>query len=209
MDWSSECWVRAFMDPTFGAAFIRPDLAPPPGYVGDFATQSMNPSAGWVRVEYARLPRVSPVERFGDVAFGPLNPEGSVLSTWNDVRYRVFTNTSVDYTAPQGMTLNRWNVITSNEFARDVTPEEVVVASVTRQRVSLRPCHIFADRVFAVRIDGATVPQNLWRFNKDSQELTLISGLPSEGYPVNVVFAPARPITNTYLATQQIGRAHV
>ncbi len=202
MDWSSECWVRVFMDPTFGAAFIRPDLAPPPGYTGDFATQSMNPSAGWVRLEYAKLPRVDPLERFGDVAFGALNSNGSVLSTWNDVRYRVFTNTSVDYAAPQGMALNRWNVVTSNEFARDTTPEEVVVASVTRQRVSLRPCHIFADRVFSVRVGGVTLPQNLWRFNRDSQEITLTAGLPSEGYPVNVVFAPGRPVTNTYLATQ-------
>jgi hypothetical protein len=202
MDWSSECWVRVFLDPTFGVAFIRPDLAPPPGYAGDFATQSMNPSAGWVRIEYAKLPRVDPVERFGDVAFGALNPEGSVLSTWNDVRYRVFTNTSVDYAAPQGMALNRWNVVTSNDFARDVTPEEVVVASVTRLRVSLRPCHIFANRVFAVRVDGVTIPQNLWRFNRDSQEITLTAGLPSEGYPVNVVFAPGRPVTNTYLQSQ-------
>ena len=202
MDWSGECWVRVFMDPTFGVAFLRPDLPPPPGYTGNFATQSMNPSAGWVRIEYSKLPRVDPGGRFGDVAFGALNPEGSVLSTWNDVRYRVFTNTSVDYAAPQGMTLNRWNVITSNEFARDTTPEEVVVASVTALRVSLRPCHIFADRVFAVRVDGITLPQNLWRFNRDSQEIVLTAGLPSAGYPVNVVFAPGRPVTNTYLQSQ-------
>jgi len=202
MDWSSECWVRVFMDPTFGVAFIRPDLAPPPGYTGDFATQSMNPSAGWVRLEYAKLPRLPSAERFGAVSFGALNANGSVLSTWNDVRYRVFTNTSVDYAAPQGMALNRWNVVSSNEFARDTTPEEVVVASVTRFRVSLRPCHIFADRVFAVRVGGVTVPQNLWRFNRDSQEVTLVPGLPSEGYPVNVVFAPGRPITTTYLQSQ-------
>jgi hypothetical protein len=162
----------------------------------------MNPSSGWVKLEYAKLPRVDPLERFGTVSFGALNAEGSVLSTWNDVRYRVFTNTSVDYTAPQGMTLNRWNVITSNDFARDVTPEEVVVASVTRFRVSLRPCHIFADRVFAVRVDGVSVPQSLWRFNKDSQEIVFTPGLPSEGYPVNVVFAPGRPVTTTYLQSQ-------
>jgi hypothetical protein len=130
-----------------------------------------------------------------------------VRSTWNDVRYRVFTNTSVDYRAPQGMALNRWNVITSNEFARDTTPEEVVVASVTRFRVSLRPCHIFADRVFAVRVDGVTVPQDLWRFNKDSQEIAFLPGLPSEGYPVNVVFAPGRPVTNTYLQSQPFGQS--
>lgn len=202
MDWSTECWVRVFFDPTFGATLIRPDLAPPPGYTGDFATQSMDPTAGWARLEYAKLPRVTTDDRFGSVFFGALNPIGSVVSIWDAVRYRVFTNTSVDYTAPQGMTLNRWNVVASNEFARDMTPEEVVVASVTHTRVSLRPCHIFADRVFAVRVGGVTIPQNLWRFNRDSQEITLISGLPSANYPVNVVFAPGRPVTNTYLAGQ-------
>lgn len=201
MDWSVQCWVRVFLDPTFGAAFIRPDLAPPPGYTGDFATQSMNPSAGWVKVEYARLPR-TPTEKFGAVSFGALNPAGSVRSTWDDVRYRLFTNTTLDYRAPQGMVLNRWNVINSGDYLKDTTPEEVVVSSVTTQRVSLRPCHIFADRVFAVRVDGVTLPQNLWRFNKDSQEITLVAGVPSSGYPVNVVFAPAKPVTTTYLQTQ-------
>lgn len=202
MDWRIRCWVRVFMDPTFGATLIRPDLPAPPGYANDFATQSMDPTAGWVRVEYGNLPRVDPTEKFGTVAFGALNPSGSVLSTWDDVRYRVFTNTSVDYTAPQGMTLNRWNVINSGDYLKDTTPQEVVIASVTTQRVSLRPCHIFADRVFAVRVDGVTLPQNLWRFNKDSQEIALSVALPTRNHPVNVVFAPARPVTNTYLQTQ-------
>lgn len=204
MDWTAQCWVRVFLDPTYGASFIRPDLPPPPGYTGDFATQSMDPTAGWVTIEYPRLPRVSPVEKFGSVAFGALNPSGSVLSVWDSVRYRVFTNTSVDYTAPQGMVLNRWNVVNSGEFLKDTTPQEVVVSSVTSTRVSLRPCHIFADRVFAVRVGGATLPTNLWRFNKDSQEITLVVGVPSRGYPVNVVFAPGKPVTTTYLQTQPL-----
>lgn len=204
MDWRSQCWVRVFLDPTFGASFIRPDLAPPPGYTGNFATQSMDPTAGWVVIEYPRLPRTTPEEKFGSVAFGALNPSGSVRSVWDDVRYRVFTNTSVDYTAPQGMVLNRWNVVNSGEFLKDTTPQEVVVSSVTTNRVSLRPCHIFADRVFAVRVGGATLPTNLWRFNRDSQEITLVVGLPSSGYPVNVVFAPGKTITTTYLQTQPI-----
>jgi len=202
MDWSVRCWVRLFMDPTFGATLIRPDLPAPPGYANDFATQSLDPTAGWVRVEYGRLPRVTPTEKFGTALFGPLNPSGSVLSVWDDVRYRVFTNTSVDYSAPQGMVLNRWNVVNSGDYLKDTTPQEVVVASVTPQRVSLRPCHIFADRVFAVRVDGATLPFNLWRFNKDSQELTLSVALPTRNHPVNVVFAPAKPVTNTYLQSQ-------
>lgn len=204
MDWTSSCWVRVFLDPTFGASFIRPDLNPPPGYTGDFATQSMDPSAGWVTLEYARLPRIAPVEKFGRASFGALNPSGSVRGTYDDVSYRVFTNTSVDYTAPQGMVLNRWNVITSGDFLKDTTPQEVVVSSVTANRVSLRPCHIYADRVFAVRVGGATIPTNLWRFNRDSQEITLVVGLPSRGYPVNVVFAPAKPVTTTYLQEQPV-----
>jgi hypothetical protein len=207
MDWSSSCWVRIFLDPTYGVSFIRPDLASPPGYTGDFATQSMNPSAGWVSVEYAHLPRIDPIETFGTVEFGALNANGSVVSSWTDVRYRLFTNTSVDYAAPQGMTLNRWNVITSSEFARDTTPEVVVVSSVTQTRVSLRPCHIFADRVFAVQVDGAVLPASLWTFNKDSQEITLLVGVASAGYPVTVTFAPGRPVTNTYLAAQPMAQS--
>ena len=208
MDWTvpEGLWVRIFLDPTFGAALIRPDLNPPPGYTGSFATQSMDPSAGWVTVEYARLPR-TPTTKFGSVAFGALNPSGSVVCYWENIRYRVFTNTSVDYTAPQGMVLNRWNVITSGDFLKDTTPQEVVVSSVTSTRVSLRPCHIFADRVFAVRVSGVTIPQNLWSFNKDSQDIVLTVGLPSANYPVNVVFAPARPVTNTYLQSQPIGES--
>ena len=206
MDWTSPCWVRVFLDPTFGASFIRPDLPPPPGYTGDFATQSMNPSAGWVSVEYRRLPRTS-VEKFGSVSFGALNPAGSVVSMWEDVRYRVFTNTSVDYTAPQGMVLNRWNVVNSGEILKDTTPQEVVVSSVTPHRVSLRPSHIFADRVFAVRVDGITLPPNLWRFNRDSQEITLTVGVPSRGYPVNVIFAPGKTVTTTYLQSQPLGES--
>jgi hypothetical protein len=93
-------------------------------------------------------------------------------------------------------------VVNSGDYLKDTTPQEVVVASVTPQRVSLRPCHIFADRVFAVRVDGATLPFNLWRFNKDSQELTLSVALPTRNHPVNVVFAPAKPVTNTYLQSQ-------
>jgi hypothetical protein len=161
-----------------------------------------------VTIEYARLPRTD-ATTFGTVSFGPLNPNGSVISAWTDVHYRMFTNTSVDYTAPQGMTLNRWNVLTSSDFARDTTPEVVVLSSVTATRVSLRPCHIYADRVFAVQIDGAVLPTSLWTFNRDSQEVTLLAGVPSAGYPVTVTFAPKRPVTSTYLETQPFNQSPV
>jgi len=205
MDWSAaECWVRVFVDPTFGAVFLRPDLNPPPGYAGNFATQSLDPTAAWAKIEYSRLPRSENTTRFGVTSFGALNPAASVLSFWNEVRYRVFTNTSVDYRAPQRMALNQWNVITSGDYLKDITPEQVILASLTPTRVSLRPGHIFADRVFQVIIEGVPVPPEGWRFNQDSQEILLFTALPSAGYPVTVVFAPAKPITTTYLQTQPL-----
>lgn len=205
MDWSAaECWVRVFVDPTFGAVFLRPDLNPPPGYTGDFATQSLDPTAAWAKIEYSRLPRSENTTRFGVTSFGALNPVASALSFWNEVRYRVFTNTSVDYRAPQRMALNQWNVITSGDYLKDTTPEQVILASLTPTRVSLRPGHIFADRVFQVIVEGVPVPPEGWRFNQDSQEVVLFTALPSAGYPVTVVFAPAKPITTTYLQTQPL-----
>jgi hypothetical protein len=207
MDWRSECWVRVFLDPTYGVSFIRPDLAPPPGYVGDFATQSMNPSAGWTTVEYARLPRVSPSERFGTVRFGKLNPSSSAITRWGDIRYRVFSHTSTDYRAPQGMVLNRWNVITSGDWLKDSTPERVLVASATLTRVSLRPCGINADRVFSVSVDGSITDPAFWSFNRTTQDIILSRALPAVGYPVEVVFAPGRPVTQAYLQGQPLAES--
>ena len=204
MDWTVECWVRLFVDPTFGAVFIRPDLPPPPGYTGNFATQSLDPTASWATVEYARLPRAESDTRFGSVYFGALNPAASTLQFWNEVRYRVFTHTSVDYRAPQRMALNQWNVITSGDYLKDRTPEQVIVGSLSPTRVSLRPAHIFANRVFQVIVEGIPLPQSTWRFNADSQEITLFNELPSTGYPVTVVFAVGKPVTTTYLQTQPL-----
>jgi len=204
MDWTSECWVRLFVDPTFGAIFLRPDLNPPSGYTGDFATQSLDPTAAWARVEYARLPRSTSDTRFGSVFFGKLNPAASSLQLWNEVRYRVFTHTSIDYRAPQKMVLNQWNVISSGEYLKDFTPEQVVVASLTTTRVSIRPAHIFANRVFQVIVEGVPLSPATWRFNSDSQEITLSNALPSAGFPVTIVFAVSKPITNTYLESQPL-----
>lgn len=206
MDWTVECWVRIFVDPTFGAIFIRPDLPPPPGYTGNFATQSLDPTAAWSRVEYARLPRTTSDTRFGSVFFGKLNPAASSLQYWNEVRYRVFTHTSLDYRAPQKMVLNQWNVINSGDWLKDISPEQVIVASLSPTRVSLRPCHIFANRVFQVIVEGVPIPQADWRFNVDSQEITLFNALPNPGtgIPVTVVFAVGKPITTTYLQTQPL-----
>ena len=207
MDWTVECWIRLFVDPTFGAGFLRPDLPPPPGYTGNFATQSMDPTAAWALIEYANLPRDNGYTRFGSVYFGDLNPAASTLQFWNEVRYRVFTHTSVDYRAPQRMALNQWNVISSGDYLKDITPEQVIVGALTPTRVSLRPAHIFANRVFQVIVEGAPLPQDTWRFNIDSQEITLFNALPSTGFPVTVVFAVGKPVTTTYLQTQPLSES--
>jgi hypothetical protein len=207
MDWTVECWVRLFVDPTFGAVLIRPDLAPPAGYTGDFATQSLDPTAAWVRVEYANLPRSTSDTRFGSVFFGALNPAASTLQFWNEVQYRVFTHTSVDYRAPQRMALNQWNVITSGDFLKDKSPEQVIVASLTPTRVSLRPAHIYANRVFVVIVEGVPLAAGSWSFNTDSQEITLTTALASTGFPVTVVFAAGKPVTNTYLQGQPLSES--
>jgi hypothetical protein len=192
------------VDPTFGAVFLRPDLSPPPGYTGNFATQSLDPTASWATVEYSKLPRAEGYTRFGNVFFGALNPAASTLQFWNEVRYRVFTHTSVDYRAPQRMALNQWNVITSGDYLKDRVPEQVIVASLSPTRVSLRPAHIFANRVFVVIVEGVPLAPDTWRFNADSQEITLFDALPDTGFPVTVVFAPGKPITTTYLQSQPL-----
>lgn len=204
MDWTIECWVRLFVDPTFGAVFIRPDLPAPPGYTGNFATQSLDPTAAWAKIEYARLPRAVSDSRFGSVFFGKLNPAASSLQFWDEVRYRVFTHINLDYRAPQRMALNQWNVVTSGDYLKDLTPEQVIVASLTTTRVSLRPAHIFANRVFQVIVEGVPLSPTTYRFNVDSQEIFLTNPLPSVGFPVTVVFAVGKPVTTTYLQTQPL-----
>jgi hypothetical protein len=207
MDWTSECWVRLFVDPTFGAVFIRPDLNPPPGYTGNFATQSLDPTAAWARVEYAKLPLSTSDTRFGSVFFGKLNPAASSLQFWREVRYRVFTHTSIDYRAPQKMVLNKWNVINSGDALKDISPEVVIVASLSTTSVSLRPTNVFANRVFQVIVEGVPLAPDTWRFNIDSQEIALFNRLPSAGFPLTVVFAVGKPITINYLVSQPLNES--
>lgn len=203
MDWTAECWVRLFVDPTYGAVFQRPDLAAPPGYTGDWATQSLDPTAAWVRVEYARLPaRAQPQAPIGEAFWGVVRTGVAADSVWRGVRYRLFTNTSTDYRAPLRMVLNRAAVVTSGEFLRDTTPETVVVASVNRYRVSLRPANRTAARIWNVIVEGEARDPGEWSFNPDHQEVFFHLPLPHENTPVTVVFAPGKPVTTTYLQAQ-------
>lgn len=205
MDWSTECWVRLFLDPTFGVGFIRPDLAPPPGYTGDFATQSMDPSASWVSIGYSDLPRLS--STFGSVAFGKWNPASSSIATWKGVQYRTFTSTTGDYVAPRRMVLGRQNVVNSGDRLLDKTPEVVTIAARTTTQVNLRDCDTFADRVFVVVVDDTVLPMGSWSFDPDTQMVTLVNPLRTVGYPVTVTFAAGTPVTVTYLRTQPLAES--
>lgn len=201
MDWTSQCWVRLSIDPTWGVVFERPDLPLPPWYLDHFATESINPSAGWATVEYRNLPRDS--HTYGTVSFGNANP-GNTLQLWRDIKYRLFTNTSLNYLAPQGMVLNRSNVISSGEILKDTTPEVVSINAFSTHIIHLRDSHINASRVFYVQVDGTYLASDRFTFDSATQIITLTDALPAENYPVTVTFSPGKTITNTYLQTQPV-----
>lgn len=202
MDWREFIKVRLQIDPAWGVVVLRPDLPLPPWYDGDFATETTIPSAGWINVDYRRLPRQAAV--LGAIQWGALDPRSVTQQRWRRFRYRVYTQPLEDYLSPQNMVLNWYNVITSGEYNRDITVEVVEVESITPYLVSLRPAHMNADRVFVVQVDGEVVPSANWAFDAATQTIVLSSPLPSEHYPVTVSFAPGKPITNTYLCSQPL-----
>lgn len=217
MDWRSAMEIRVLRDASWGVTVYRPDLAAPPFYVPEtpgvpgsgFITRTTEPSAGWINVEDSLIPRVP--STFGFVAFGALDPRSVTQQRWDWVRYRYFKHKTEDYQAPQGMVLNRVNVIHSGEMTLDVTPEIIAVTSLSDTSVSLRPAHLFADRVFKV-IDGVTTyTSEAWTFNRTLQLITLVpdtAGNPrvfsGSAVPLTIVFAPGKPVTTTYLAQQPL-----
>lgn len=204
MDWRSTVQVRVRLDPNWGVTVFRPDLPPPPYYDGDFATEYTEPSAGWINVEYRHLPRLSAQQRFGRVAFGALDPRAITQQRWEEVRYRIYTRPDEDFIAPQHMVLNWHNVITSGELLRDTGVEVLEVESVSATLVSLKPTHIYADRVFNVTVGTTVLGPTTWSFDKDTQVITLTTPLPAEHTLVTVSFAAGKPVTNTYLCTQPL-----
>jgi hypothetical protein len=187
MDWRSWVEVRLWRDPTWGVTVLRPDLPLPPFYVPEdpnvpgtgFATQMTEPSAGWINVEYAHLPRVT--STFGRVEFGSLRRDNVTQQRWERVRYRLFKSPTDDLRMPQGMVLNRHNVITSGELTADRGHETVIVQTLDDLRVTLLPTHLYAERIWKV-IDGANIyTSEMFTFRPESQLITLLpdsSGTP-------------------------------
>ena len=200
MDWTSEMRVRVRLDPQWGATLYRPDLPLPTG--GPWATDTTRPSDGWVNVEYPRLPQAVDGD-FGRVSFGGLASLVLSRSLWGDLRYQIRTVNSSDFIAPQGMTLNRYNVITSGELRNDTQPE-VVTVPVDGRTVSLVPSNINASRVFTVVIGSTVVPSTGWTFDADTQTVTLATDPPVGTTEATVSFVPGTPVTQTYLCSQPL-----
>lgn len=202
MDWRSDVEFRLHRDAQWGVTLLRPDLPLPPGWDGQFATEITEPSAGWVTVEYPKLPILGGV--FGSISWGALDPKGISQQRWDFVRYRLFTNKSEDFRSPHNHVLNQFNVVHSGERTKDCTSEVVSVVSLSSTVVSLIPTNNFAELVYRV-IDGdEVIPFEQWRFDKDSQTIFLDQPLSGEKVPVVVVFGPGGPVTTTYLKAQPL-----
>ena len=206
MDWQSDCQLRVRLDPGWGVTVFRPDLAPPPYYVGEgFITEYTQPSAGWINTEYSNLPD-SP-EVFGRVMFGGIETGSVSQQRWGSgsVKYRIYGKGQVSGTQqPHKMVLNYYNVITSGELNRDVTVETVELESLDSTRILIGPCHMYADRVYTVIVGSTVLASTSWTFDKSAQMITLNTPLSGDHVPVTVNFVSGRPVSNTYLSLQPL-----
>lgn len=186
MDWRSRIRARIHRDPGWGVTILRPDLPPPPGFTGDFATQFTEPSAGWINVEYRNLPRTT--ENLGFVSFGALDARSISQTRIDEVRYRVYRYASEDIIMPPHMVLNQYNVITSGEFKNDVTVESVNVISSNSTTIELTQANITADRVFNITYinpagEQVVYNQGSFEFDRDTQTVTITSYMTLGYYP--------------------------
>jgi len=209
MDWRNSVQVRLLRTPGWGVTVYRPDLPPPPYYDGVWSTEVDVPSAGWINVEYADIPKVA--SPFGYVAFGALDTRSVTQQWWDYVRYRLYKVPTEDYESYQGMILDRCNVITSGEPLRDNGFENLVVETLDNRRLTLIPTNIYAASIWKV-VDGSTIyTSDQFTFNRDSQLLSLGLDVNGNEYvfsgdhvAVTVVCIPGRPYTMTYLGSQPL-----
>lgn len=186
MDWTSTLEIQVVFDTTWGAKLYRSDI-----------------SATTVQavVEYPRLPRST--SGVGHVAFGAV--ESSVLSkqSWGDVTYRIATTDSASFIAPQKMTLNRSNVLTSGELLQDKQPEIVVVpVDPGGMTISLRAAHIHFARIYSIILGSVIVASDEFVFDEGTQTITLASPVPTGLSNATVTGVAGVPVTNTYLCSQ-------
>jgi hypothetical protein len=202
MDWRNPIEVRIHRDVNWGVVVLRPDLPPPPYYSGDFVTDITEPTAGWISVEYPQLPRVPTL--FGSVSWGSLDPESITQQRWDFLRYNIYESAGDDYSSAHHMVYNQFNVINSGELLKDITPETVIVNSLSSTLVSLKPTHIYANDVYRVLEGSTPYLSTQWSFDKDSQSIFMSTPLSGDSVPVTVIFMPGKPVTDTYLLAQPV-----
>ena len=222
--WDQTTDVRLLRTPEWGVTVYLPQLGLPPYYQPEtpgvpgvgFATETAEPSAGWINVEYLDLPLATVEAGMGKVAFGASLPGAVTQQVWNWVWYRLFKSPTDEYKAPEHMVLNQASVITSGERSLDLTLETVVVQALDTRRVSLLPTHLFADDIFQIYDEAAQRIYTYldWTFDKDTQTVTLRydrvarTGNPltfsSEHAILSISFYPGKPVTNTYLQGQPL-----
>lgn len=203
MDWTSTIEARIHRDVAWGVSIYRPDLASPPSATSTYATDITNPSEAWINVEYPLLP-LDP-NLFGYFEFGSIYGSNVVQQRWDYVRYRVYSTKEEDYISPQGMVLNRSNVVTSGEALNDKTIETLVIVSETSTFVSLKAGNIYADRIFSIYENDNLIPREEWSFNQEDQSITFINSLSGDQVPITIHFAPSKDIvTKTYLESQPV-----
>lgn len=201
MDWREDIQVRIRLDPGWGVTVFRPDLDLPPYYTGDYSSTYTEPSAGWINVEYERLPR-NLDGLFGRILFGGWKQVSQ--QRWTDLRYRIYVPGSENLVAPKHMILNQYNVLSSGDYGLDITLESVQVVSLDPYRIALGPTDIYADRVYSVVTNGELISIDSWTFDPVSQVITLNEPLASPHEVVQVQFVGGRPITETYLLSQPL-----
>ena len=221
MDWREQQEGRLLYDPSWGVTFLRPDLPLPPYHTTEdgtpgagFAADTAEPSAGWINLEHAFLPRASDVRLsaaadpgpFGRVTWGALTPEGLSSALWRSMRYRVHRHPTEERLAPLHMVLNQSNVVTSGDSTRDTTLERVELpATGSPTSLSLRGGHIYAKTIYKI-IDGDVIwTSEHFVFDAETQEVSLLLDTDTgtqrtfSSEVVEVLFVPGYPITSTHL----------
>jgi hypothetical protein len=194
--------IRIHRDVTWGVTIFIDNLGSPPYYDGDYATDTTLPSAGWINVEYARLPRKRLDRTFGYVQFGSYGLSQQRIE-W--VRYRLFDHPFEDYRSPHQMVLNNYNVISSGESLIDTTPEILEIISLDKNHVLLSVSHIYSDLVYKILVDNVIISESEWTFNNNTQMVTLNDGvLTSDHQVVTVVCRINDRPTTTYLEKQPL-----
>lgn len=202
MDWTVDCDVRLYLDPTWGVGLYRPDLPPPPWASSDYTTETTNPSGAWVNVEYRRLPRG--IFSRGEISFGSMDSRSITQQRWDSVSYRIRSRPYGAGSSPTGMVLNRSTTFKSGDRALQKAPEVLRVPLRTSNLVVVSDSAIYADRVFVVQSStGAVIPSSNWSFDSSTQKIVFSTDV--AGPYVTVSFAPsATPITKSYLCSRPI-----